>query len=141
MSSQINECPKFAWIVLFGLGIMDLVRGCMHIFFIDFAIATFAHLDLSCAPDDQKMLLMAFCISNFLTGAIFIIISQKARQIVGLIIPLIPFCYFVGAIVIKSTLHPTSDFLGQWFMLMYFIVCIGTSLAIYLPKWFKKLKK
>jgi hypothetical protein len=138
MANDVDSCPKFAWLVLFFIGIFDLIRGLMHTIFIDWAIATFAHLDLSCAPDDQKMLLMAFGISNYLTGAIFILVSIRARQIVAPILLLVPLSYFLGALIIKATLHPQSDFLGQWFMMVYLLACGITFVAIYVQKWLTK---
>ncbi len=140
MTNKGDSCPKFAWLVLFFIGVFDLIRGLMHTIFIDWAIATFAHLDLSCAPDDQKMLLMAFGISNYLTGAVFILVSLRARQIVAPILLLVPLCYLLGAMIIKATIHPQSDFLGQWFMLVYLLVCGVTFVAIYMQKWLTRRK-
>ncbi|MEI8258974.1 MAG: hypothetical protein WCJ30_25170 [Deltaproteobacteria bacterium] len=119
---------------LLALGCFDLLRGVMHTVFVDLAIRTFAHLDLSCRPDDQKMLLMAFGISNLLTGALFVLISMKARAIVRFVLPLIPVCYLFGGIVVKTTLHPQSAFMGRWFMLVYLVVCVLASIAIQLSE-------
>lgn len=66
--------------VLFFLGLVDLLRGVLHTFFIHWANDTFAHLNLSANGQDQLMLLSAFGISNLLTGSVYILISMKAKQ-------------------------------------------------------------
>ncbi len=113
--------------VLFILGLVDLLRGTLHTFFVDWAVRTFAHLDLSVARGDQLMLLGAFGISNLLTGFIYILISRKAKHLSKTILLLIPCAYALGVIGMKvSGVKPQSDFLGKYFMLGYFAVCLGT---------------
>jgi hypothetical protein len=67
--------------VLFVLGLVDLLRGVLHTFFVNWAVRTFAKLDLSLARQDQLTLLGAFGISNLLTGVIFILVSIEAAQL------------------------------------------------------------
>ena len=47
-----QDTPQFAVHVLYFLGFVDIIRRIMHTFLIDYGIAIFAHLDLSCSPHD-----------------------------------------------------------------------------------------
>lgn len=111
--------------VLFILGLVDLLRGVLHTFFIHWANDTFAHLDLSANGQDQLMLLSAFGISNLLTGSIYILISMKAKEIARPVLILILGAYFIGWLGIQyAGVTPNSDFLGRYFMAGYFLVCL-----------------
>ncbi len=87
--------------VLLILGLLDLLRGALHTFFIDWAVTTFAHLDLSAAAQDQLMLLGAFGISNLLTGSIFILVSLKAKPLSEYVLLMIVGAYALGAAGLK----------------------------------------
>jgi hypothetical protein len=96
-------------------------------FFVNWAVATFARLDLSVARQDQLTLLGAFGISNLLTGLIYILISRKSKQLSNTILLMIPCAYAIGEIGMKvSRVTPQSAFYGKYFMLGYFAVCLGT---------------
>ncbi len=113
--------------VLFILGLFDLARGLAHTFFIDWAVATFAHLDLSSSRNDQLMLLGAFGISNILTGVIYILISRKAPVLARPVLLIIPCAYALGVIGLKvAGVTPQSAFLGKYIMFAYFAVCLAT---------------
>lgn len=110
---------------LFFLGCVDLVRGLSHTFLMHWANDTFAQLDLSVNGNDQLMLMGAFGISNFLTGAIFILVALKAKDISVTILKLILLAYAVGLMGIKyAGVSPSADFYGRYIMLTYFGVCI-----------------
>jgi hypothetical protein len=66
-------------IVLFCIGAYDLVRGFMHTFLLKWSAVHFAGFDLATVPQDQVFMLGAFGISNFLTGALLLLISLRAR--------------------------------------------------------------
>jgi hypothetical protein len=111
--------------VLFILGLVDLLRGVLHTFFIHWANDTFAHLNLSTNGQDQLMLLSAFGISNLLTGAIYILISMKAKELARPVLILILGSYFIGWLGIQyAGVTPNADFLGRYFMVGYFLLCL-----------------
>jgi hypothetical protein len=126
MPDNRSETPKFVWIILLCLGALDLVRGFMHTVLIKYAAANIAGLNLNCAADDQMFLLGIFGISNFVTGAIFVTIALKARQIATLTLGLIPLAYLVGYLILRSNVTPQSPFQGGPMMLIYLIVCVVT---------------
>jgi hypothetical protein len=138
-----KEIPKFTWVVLIILGCIDLLRGIMHTIFIDEAIALFAHFDLSGPMAGDLMLQMsAFGISNLITGAMFIIIALKARQMADIALICIPVAYLIGIIAIKiNNIVPQSDLLGQYGMMVYLGVSIITFIATRVKIWLENKKK
>ena len=113
--------------VLFILGLVDLLRGVLHTFFIHWANDTYAHLNLSANGQDQLMLLSAFGTSNLLTGSIYILISMKAKELARPVLMLILGSYFIGWLGIQyAGIIPNADFLGRYFMACYFLVIILT---------------
>jgi len=78
---DINDiiCPKFAWIVMIGLGCFDLIRGFIHTVLLEFAALNIFVIDLSGGVDNQMLLLGIFGITNYLTGIMFILIGLKLR--------------------------------------------------------------
>jgi len=111
--------------VLFFLGLVDLLRGVLHTYFVYWANETFAHLNLAVNGQDQLMLLSVFGISNLLTGSIYILISIKAKELARLILILILSSYAIGWLGIQfSGISPNADFYGKYFMLCYFGVCL-----------------
>lgn len=113
--------------VLFILGLVDLLRGVLHTFFVNWAVKTFAKLELSVARQDQLTLLGAFGISNLLTGAIFILISIAAAPLAEYLLLAIPCAYVVGVIGMRTSgVKPQSAFYGRYFMLGYLAVCLVT---------------
>lgn len=76
------------------------------------------------------MLLGAFGISNFLTGAIFIAVAFKARQLVPTVLILIPLAYLLGFVAFRlNHISPEAAFPGRAFMLVYAGVCVLTFVA------------
>ncbi len=71
-SDRSHNTPVFAIIVLASLGLIDLVRGFLHTFFVQHSAVKIAGLDLAHSGGDQLMLLGSFGISNFLTGAFYL---------------------------------------------------------------------
>jgi len=113
--------------VLYILGLVDILRGVLHTFFIYWANDTFAHLNLSTNGQDQLMLLSAFGTSNLLTGSIYILVSMKAKELARPVLMLILGSYFVGWLGTQyAGITPNADFLGRYFMACYFLVIILT---------------
>ena len=129
---DINDikCPKFAWILMIGLGCVDLIRGFIHTFLLEFAALNIFVIDLSGGVDNQMFLLGIFGISNYLTGIMFILIGLKARPLVPIMLPVIPIVYLGGTTLISRTVSPTAQLGGGPYMLIYFALCIAASIAI-----------
>ena len=129
---DINDikCPKFAWILMIGLGCVDLIRGFIHTFMLEFAALNIFVIDSSGGVGNQMFLLGTFGISNYLTGIMFILIGLKARHLVPIMLPVIPIIYFGGAALISRTAAPTAQLGGGPYMLIYFALCIAASIAI-----------
>jgi hypothetical protein len=103
------------------------LRGVLHTFFVNWAVRTFAKLDLSVARQDQLTLLGAFGISNLLTGVIFILISIEAAPLSEYVLLAIPCAYAVGAIGMRTSgVKAQSAFYGRYFMMGYLGVCLVT---------------
>jgi len=106
---------------------VDLLRGVLHTFFVNWAVRTFAKLDLSVARQDQLTLLGAFGISNLLTRVIFILISIDAAPLSECVLLTIPCAYAVGVIGMRTSgVKARSAFYGRYFMMGYLGVCLVT---------------
>ena len=124
------KCPKFAWIIMIALGFIDLIRGFIHTVMLEFAANNIFVIDLSGGVENQMLLLGVFGISNYLTGIMFILIGLKARELVPIVLPVIPLVYWFGTALISRVATPTAQLGGGPYMLVYFAVCIATFLAI-----------
>lgn len=111
--------------VLGALAILDLIRGYMHTFNINWASANIAKID---PIPDSLMLMGSFGISNFLTGFIYLLIIWKAKQLAPYILLLIPFSYVLGIIGLKiQNVQMEAEFNGQYMMHVYLILCALTG--------------
>jgi hypothetical protein len=128
------KCPKFAWIVMIGLGCFDLIRRFMHTFLLEFAALNIFVIDLSGGVDNQMLILGIFGITNYLTGIMFILIGLKARHLVPIMLPVILLAYIGGVALITKVANPTAQLGGGPYMIVYFAVCIAASLAILVIK-------
>ncbi len=124
------NCPKFAWIILTCLGCLDLIRGFIHTFNLEYAAEFTMGLDLAVARDDQLLLLGIFGISNYITGCMLILIGLKARNIVPYVFLTIPVSYILGGHLINRVATSTARLGGLPMMNIYILVCIGTFVAI-----------
>lgn len=123
---------KINTIVLIVIAIVDIIRGCMHTFNINYAAANIAKID---PHPDALYLLGVFGMSNFLTAFIYLIIVWKAKHIAPFILLIIPLGYLVGIIGLKTQgVHMQSDFNGQYMMFGYFAICLLTSLTYFTSK-------
>lgn len=122
--------PAFAWFILACLGAIDLVRGFLHTFLVNHSAQEIAGMNLDQSAGNQLMLLGAFGISNFLTGAIYLAVALKARQLVPAVLAIIPLAYLLGFIGLRiNQVQPEAAFPGRYFMLGYAIVCVATLVA------------
>lgn len=80
-------------------------------------------------------LLGIFGISNYLTGIMLILIGLKARDLIPIILPIIPATYFLGSALISRVANPTAQLGGGPYMLVYFAVCIATFIAIVIVRF------
>ncbi len=112
--------------VLFLLGLVDLTRGFVHTFRIHHAAN---HLALIDPHPDAMVLMAAFGISNFLTGALFILIACSARKIAPVVLLLIPAAYVLGGLGMKvSGVTLEAEFIGQHMMKLYLAVSLCSAL-------------
>jgi len=132
------ECPKFAWIIIIGLGCIDLFRGFIHTVLLEFVANSIFVIDLSGGVDNQMFLLGIFGISNYLTGIMLILIGFKARHLVPIMLPIIPVIYLLGTLMIARVTTPSAQLGGGPYMLIYFLVCIITFITIIAMKIKKK---
>ena len=126
---------------MIGLGCVDLMRGFIHTFLLEYAAINIFVIDTSGGVDNQMYLLGLFGITNYLTGIMFILIGLKARQLVPIMLPIIPIIYFGGTALISRVANPTAQLGGLTFMLVYFAICIVTSLAIFGLEVRKRMNK
>ena len=133
--------PKFAWIIMTLLGCLDIVRGFMHTFLLEYAAENIMGLDLLVARDDQLLLLGTFGISNYLTGCMLILIAMKARNIVPYVFLVIPVSYILGGQLISRVASSTARLGGLPMMIGYITVCIGTFVVILILNYLKKSGK
>jgi Na+-transporting NADH:ubiquinone oxidoreductase subunit NqrB len=116
--------------VLKVLGLVDLLRGVLHTFFVDRVAKVFARLDLSTARQDQLTLLGAFGISNLLTGTLFLLVSVEAPQLAAWVLLAVPCAYALGMAGIRTAgVRREAAFLGRYFMIVYLGVCVITFLV------------
>jgi hypothetical protein len=119
----------YAWpsTLLSILGFVDLIRGFLHTYEVNWAANTFAKLDLSVVRSDQLTLLGTFGISNILTGLIYLLMSKKAKHLSPYVIGIIPLSYALGYAGLKvSGIHAKAALYGKYFMLVYLAACVIT---------------
>lgn len=134
-SIYMNDIYKVPSYVLLCIGGFDLLRGFMHTFLLNWSAAHFAKFDMGTVPEDQLFLLGVFGISNFLTGTLFILISQKARHLSPYVLIAIPLIYLLGlAGIWSSGIHAQAQFNGKYFLFLYFFVCIAAFIHFIVRK-------
>lgn len=106
-------------ITLLVLGCVDLLRGVVHTVLLEYAAANIAGI----TDVDAIFLLRTFGISNYLTGALFILIALRARHLAPYVLTLIPASYALGMLV-SPPVAQTAQFGGKYFMMVYLAVCL-----------------
>src|SRR6056297_2578179 len=140
--SKNRNVYRLPSIVLFIIGIIDILRGYMHTFNINWAANNIARLNLSFAAQDQLFLLAVFGISNYLTGFLFILISKKSEKLSPYVLVLIPTTYLLGIIAMNVVgIDKVSDFNGKYFMIVYLGICTITFIIFAYRKYKKIIHK
>jgi hypothetical protein len=124
------ECPKFAWILMVGLGCLDIFRGFMHTVLLEYAATNIFVIDTSGGIENQIFLLGLFGITNYLTGIMLILIGLTARHLVPIIIPILPLTYIAGSRLISNVAEPTAQLGGIPFMNLYLVICLIAFIGI-----------
>ena len=140
MNITYLKCPRFAWIIMIALGCIDLIRGFIHTVLLEFAATNIFVIDFSGGVENQMFLLGIFGISNYLTGIVFILIGFRARELVPILLPVIPLVYLFGTAWISWAVTPTAQLGGGPYMLAYFAVCIVTFVAILIVNFSTRMK-
>ncbi len=139
MSQKVKNIYVLPTVVLFLIGIYDLVRGFMHTYMLTWAAGYFAKFDMATVPQDQVFMLGAFGISNWLTGFIYLLICFKARHLSPYVLILIPLTYLIGIIGVWSCgIHGQSAYNGRYFMFIYFGICVLTFIYFMYQKYSQK---
>ncbi len=135
MEKETPDLYRFPAIVLFALGLLDLIRGFMHTFLLTWSAEHFAGFDLATVPTDQLFLLGVFGISNLLTGLIYLLIYAKARQLAPWILAIIPIAYVVGLVGIRiSGVAAQATFSGRYMMMVYLAVSAITAIIFFVRR-------
>jgi hypothetical protein len=117
-----EKALKISIVYLWGIALLDLVRGFLHTFNILWANATFAQMEPN---PDSLMMLGAFGISNILTGFLYLLILKKAKHLAPYVLAIIPISYISGSIGLKlEGIQAESSFYGKYMMLVYLGLCI-----------------
>ncbi len=123
---------------MIALGCIDLFRGFIHTVLLDYAATNVFVIDVSGGVENQMFLLGIFGISNYLTGILFILIGLRARELVPIVLPVIPLVYVFGNMLISRVVTPTAELGGSPYMLVYFVVCIVTFVAVLVVNFMNK---
>ena len=110
---------KIVWMTLLVLGCVDLFRGFMHTVMLEYAAANIAGV----SGGDALFLLRTFGLSNYLTGALFILIALKAKELAPYVLVLIPVSYAFGLLV-SPPVAQAAQFNGKYMMVVYLAVCL-----------------
>lgn len=113
-------------VLLTFIAILDLVRGFMHTFNINWAAENIAKIE----PIPDSLILMgSFGMSNFLTGFLYLLILTKTKHLVPYVLVLIPLAYGLGIMGPKlQGIQMQSDFNGKYMMYVYLGLCVITAL-------------
>lgn len=128
MKTQKTTVPAFVWVSLIILGCIDIIRGFMHTVVLEYAALNIAGLDLTTSTAaEQLRLLGTFGISNWITGALFILIGLKAKHLSIYVMGIIPAAYVLSMFAIRANVagYPdtTADWGGLSLMVPYLVAC------------------
>jgi len=133
--------------VLLFLGVLDLVRGFMHTFNVNYASEHIAGAVPACSTEDPgadqnyKLLMNGFGGANFQTGFINILIAVYKPVLAPYILALIAISYLLTkASGNFNKIEPTAKYPGRYMMLGYNILA-GLTAIFYFYKYGNKLKK
>ena len=113
---------------------------------VEHAARDVAGLDLTASNSiDLLILMIAFGISNLLTGSMLILTAWKGRSIAFAMLAIIPIAYFIGGASL-SAVQPAfpqtqADYPGTTLIASYLTVCVFTFLAASLHMRYAWIKK
>lgn len=132
--------------VLLFLGILDLFRGFMHTFAVDYASEHIAGAIPACSTEDPgadqnyKLLMNGFGGANFQTGFINILIAVYKPVLAPYVLAAIASSYLLTRASGKvNKIEPTAEYPGRYMMLGYNILA-GLTAIFYFYKHGDKLK-
>lgn len=127
-----EKALKIAVYTLGVLAVVDLIRGLMHTFLIMYASENIAHMTQT---PDTLMLMTAFGIANWLSGAIYILVIRKAKELAPYLLILIPITYLIGVISLNVTgiaSMQTAAWNGQYMLIVYMTVSLIAGLNYFI---------
>lgn len=130
MSDTALQCPKYVWLVLTIIGLIDLVRGVIHTFFVEFAATNIAGLNLTVATQDQLFLLALFGVSNYMTGVIFLLIAFRAKHLVPIMLLFVLGLFILPTITLMAVLQPTAPLSGGGLIGPAYLLLCGITLIV-----------
>ena len=108
---------KISTVTLFVIAMIDLLRGFMHTFQINFAATNIAKIQ---ATPDELILMGSFGMANFLSGILYLLVLKKAKHLAPYVLIIIPTAYLLGIIGLKMQgVHMQAEFNGQYMMYVY----------------------
>jgi len=129
---------KLAIYTLGILAVVDLIRGLLHTFLIMYASE---HIAQMTQTPDTLMLMTAFGVANILSGATYILVIKKAKELVPYLLILIPLTYLIGFISMNVTgisALQTSAWNGQYMLMVYMTVSTLAGLNYFIVSYSKK---
>ncbi|MDF1678559.1 MAG: hypothetical protein P1U32_07705 [Legionellaceae bacterium] len=129
-----TNVPLFVSLVSLLIGCYDLLRGFMHTFNLEYSALYIAKLNLATPQaSDLLRLLGVFGVSNFITGAMLILVAFAARGLALIMLLIVPLAYAVGMITIRYNATDYAPSHAAWGgmtpMMVYLTICIVTFVA------------
>jgi len=113
--NKLKNLPKIISTIAIILGSIDIIRGLMHTFLINFAATNIAGLDLSTSQAADLLQLMgAFGISNYISGVALILVGWKSRDLALIMLGVIPAAYLIGGLTIRFNSSGFSQTQAGW---------------------------
>ena len=117
---------KLSILFLYAIALLDIIRGFMHTFNINWAAENIAKIE---AIPDSMILMGSFGMSNFLTGFIYLLVLRKAKHLTPYVLAFIPLAYGLGIVGLKlQGISMDAEFSGQYMMFVYLGLCALISL-------------
>lgn len=127
---------KICSVVLFLAALMDIKRGVAHTFNVRYSAEYLAGIE---PISDSLVLMVAFGISNFLTGVIYLLILWKAKKLIPHVLIMIPLSYLLGSLGMRyQNVQMESAFVGQYIMAVYLGICLLSGLMYFLVSVFNR---
>ena len=84
MIIEHDECPRYLWVALLVVAAINLLRGVLHTFLVEYAATNIAGLNLSVSRDELLQLMNSYGWSNIIEGVLYVVIATKSRNLVPL---------------------------------------------------------